>query len=253
MGQIPQLAELLENARRNGYNRGQALARRTPAKAAARIPELADDVIRSGIETHTGAGALGQAEGILANLHAATRCRICGRELSDPLSVKRGIGPDCIAKLRREAEQEARFREAMAVLGQDSGLDVIELEEDEVQVTATREEAPTVIYELEKGSYRARRIDVGEPGARVLELNIEPGAVYPKSPDGHSYGYNGSGPNQLALDVLTDWMGRQPEPTVRLAFVRRFISGVDGPIWRVSGAEIEAFLDEMLQEAVADA
>lgn len=28
-----------------------------------------------------------------------TRCAICGRELSDPMSVFRGIGPDCLTKL----------------------------------------------------------------------------------------------------------------------------------------------------------
>ena len=38
------------------------------------------------------------------------RCLICGRELTDPLSVKREIGPVCYAAIlakRREKEAEA--------------------------------------------------------------------------------------------------------------------------------------------------
>jgi len=33
------------------------------------------------------------------------RCQICGRPLTDPISVRREIGPVCEKKLRRENEQ----------------------------------------------------------------------------------------------------------------------------------------------------
>lgn len=40
------------------------------------------------------------AERIEADLKAAGRCRVCGRELTDPASIKAGIGPDCAQRQR---------------------------------------------------------------------------------------------------------------------------------------------------------
>ncbi len=36
-------------------------------------------------------------------IEGQTHCAICGRHLSDPPSVKRGIGPECWGKLRKTA------------------------------------------------------------------------------------------------------------------------------------------------------
>lgn len=33
---------------------------------------------------------------------AATTCKICGRRLTNPESVKRGVGPVCWAKMKRD-------------------------------------------------------------------------------------------------------------------------------------------------------
>ena len=47
----------------------------------------------------------------------STTCRICGRRLTNPVSVEREIGPTCLARLRRReanAEGERRLR-AMSV------------------------------------------------------------------------------------------------------------------------------------------
>jgi hypothetical protein len=38
------------------------------------------------------------------------------------------------------------------------------------------------------------------------------------SPDGHSWGYHGSGPAQLALDILWDFLGHEPSPTLYQRF-----------------------------------
>ena len=35
-----------------------------------------------------------------------TRCRVCGRKLTDPESVKRGIGPICLKHLEQEATNQ---------------------------------------------------------------------------------------------------------------------------------------------------
>lgn len=41
-----------------------------------------------------------QAATLEARLVEAGRCRCCGRELTDPDSLARGIGPTCLAKPR---------------------------------------------------------------------------------------------------------------------------------------------------------
>lgn len=55
---------------------------------------------RAAVETAHGRSAstlLDRAVNIEATLYAAHRCHDCGRELSDPVSVARGIGGDCFA------------------------------------------------------------------------------------------------------------------------------------------------------------
>lgn len=39
-----------------------------------------------------------QASTIAERLNGAGRCSRCGRELSDPRSVQRGIGPECVKR-----------------------------------------------------------------------------------------------------------------------------------------------------------
>ena len=45
-----------------------------------------------------------------------------------------------------------------------------------------------------------------------LRLHTQRGASYPKSPDGHAWGYYGSGPAQLALDLLWEVYGEGTAP-----------------------------------------
>ena len=55
---------------------------------------------------------------LAAELRRQGRCAVCGRRLTDPLSVGEGIGPDCKAK-RRHAHR------ALTALRQ-SGFDVLD-------------------------------------------------------------------------------------------------------------------------------
>lgn len=70
--------------------------------------------------------------------------------------------------------------------------------------------------------------------------------VYSHSPTGFSWGYNGSGPSQLALAILVDFMGK--EDAVHLyhpfndVFVRRW-----GIAWSISSGEIEQWLERWYQ------
>lgn len=43
-------------------------------------------------------GDAARVEHFAAQLRALGRCVRCGRELSDPESIARGIGPDCLVK-----------------------------------------------------------------------------------------------------------------------------------------------------------
>ncbi|MFH2111884.1 MAG: DUF6011 domain-containing protein [Candidatus Bathyarchaeota archaeon] len=38
-----------------------------------------------------------------------TRCMVCGRKLTDPISVKRGIGPVCLKRLKRIQKMDLYF------------------------------------------------------------------------------------------------------------------------------------------------
>lgn len=46
-----------------------------------------------------------QAQGLEATIYRAKRCRDCGRELENAVSVSRGIGGDCWAKRQRRASR----------------------------------------------------------------------------------------------------------------------------------------------------
>ncbi|MFH2109960.1 MAG: DUF6011 domain-containing protein [Candidatus Bathyarchaeota archaeon] len=40
-------------------------------------------------------------------IKVVTRCRVCGRKLTDPVSVKQGIGPVCLKRLERIQKLDA--------------------------------------------------------------------------------------------------------------------------------------------------
>jgi hypothetical protein len=83
-----------------------------------------------------------------------------------------------------------------------------------------------------KASFRsddvASRVMVSEAGeTHRLSLRHERGAAAPKSPDGHAWGYAGSGPAQLALDLLWEVYGRCPAPPLLQQFKAAFVAKLD--------------------------
>jgi hypothetical protein len=54
-------------------------------------------------------GRLDDADRLEVALVAEGRCRSCGRPLTDPESVRLGIGPDCLTKQGKGAENENRL------------------------------------------------------------------------------------------------------------------------------------------------
>ena len=99
-----------------------------------------------------------------------SNCSICQRKLSDPESVKRGIGPVCYGKVKAELEEK-------------------------------REEQQEQFIPFE-GDIICARTNSGP------QVNI-PHRIVKHSPDGFEWGYGGSGPAELALNILAAYIGKE--------------------------------------------
>ena len=97
-------------------------------------------------------------------------CSICQRKLSDPESVKRGIGPVCYGKVKAESEEK---------------------KEDQQEQFIPFE-----------GDIICARTNSGP------QVNI-PHRYVVHSPNGFEWGYGGSGPADLALNILAAYIGRK--------------------------------------------
>lgn len=95
-----------------------------------------------------------------------THCGVCGRELTDPTSVQRGIGPICNHKLQKEGLMH-------------NPEDEMDDEVEDVRLS----ERLVCRYERDKWRTNVRHL------------------VTQHSPDGFSWGYGGSGPSDLALNL----------------------------------------------------
>jgi hypothetical protein len=77
----------------------------------------------------------------------------------------------------------------------------------------------------------------------TLHLHKQAGSAYPISPTGHSWGYGGSGPAQLALDLLWDVYGREPSASLLQDFKWHRIALLDMEKgWRMTEEEIRAWV-----------
>jgi hypothetical protein len=65
------------------------------------------------------------------------------------------------------------------------------------------------------------------------------------SPDGFEWGYGGSGPAELAKDLLWDFEDRMPGASLYQAFKQRFIAPITEDDWAINGDEVERFLVEV--------
>jgi Family of unknown function (DUF6166) len=73
--------------------------------------------------------------------------------------------------------------------------------------------------------------------------------VWNHSPTGFEFGYGGSGPAQLALAILLDFLNDEPR-AVRLhqAFKFHFIGGIDHPGGVITGEEISTWIAAQSQK-----
>jgi hypothetical protein len=80
--------------------------------------------------------------------------------------------------------------------------------------------------------------------AKPLKIRSQYGANGPKSPDGHAWGYAGSGPAQLAMDILWELYGREPSAVLLQTFKVGVIARLnqdDG--FRITEEEVRLFVD----------
>lgn len=85
-----------------------------------------------------------------------------------------------------------------------------------------------------------------------LKLHNAPGSPYPHSPDGHTWGYSGSGPTQAALDILWDHLGHEPERRVYQAFRDAFLANATGETVSIAADDIDAWLKQEGFASVVD-
>ena len=71
-----------------------------------------------------------------------------------------------------------------------------------------------------EGPYEWKVFVVEDGVERPLEHHVY------HSPDGHSWGYGGSGPSELAKDILWDLFGKQPAPNVYQSFKWDYIASL---------------------------
>jgi hypothetical protein len=102
------------------------------------------------------------------------RCRVCKRWLKNPLSVELGIGPVCRAKGSLDLQGEFDFMSEQ-VVGKIKGWN-----------------ADIVCSCNENG----------------IQTNV-PRRIVNHSPDGFEWGYGGSGPADLALNILSIFLGQE--------------------------------------------
>jgi len=65
------------------------------------------------------------------------------------------------------------------------------------------------------------------------------------SPDGFNFGYGGSGPAQLALAILMDYLGTViPHPALYQSFKFKFIAPIKDEGGVITGEQIQEFINE---------
>lgn len=69
-------------------------------------------------------------------------------------------------------------------------------------------------------------------------------AVRNHSPDGFNFGYGGSGPAQLALAILLDYIGKPPHAALYQAFKFKFIGSMPEPGGVITAGQIEDFCQQ---------
>lgn len=137
-----------------------------------------------------------------------TSCNVCNRPLTDPASVRVGIGPVCFAKLRAKDDDND-----------------------------SPDAAPKLPLDSKTMDIVCRR----EGGEKLFNV---PHRVVHHSPSGMEWGYAGSGPADFALNVLLlfadeAWAGLHYQD-----FKRQFVATLPREGGVIRGAQIREWIGE---------
>lgn len=147
------------------------------------------------------------------------KCVCCGRRITDPASVRHGMGPVCYA--RREVEAKA-------------------------QGSTDRYDLP---FDPEARDIVVRR--EGRDGERgVLRFNFAQ-ALVKHSPTGMGWGYGGSGPADFAINALLRVTGDRElatDPCYYQAFKAEFVAALPHEGGTIRGRDVAAWLEQRRAE-----
>ncbi|WP_321991505.1 DUF6166 domain-containing protein [Marispirochaeta aestuarii] len=155
---------------------------------------------------------------------SSTSCKICHKPLTDPHSILLEMGPVCARKSSW------------------SGCDDHETYDPERIIELSKEEPNRKIF---LDPIRIRRID--NPGIMV---NVPHVVVY-HSPTGFECGYGGSGPSELSLNILYQFLDYPRAFSLHQAFKWEFISGIDiqpGEEHLIENETIQCWIDDQLNQ-----
>lgn len=164
------------------------------------------------------------------------KCRVCGRTLKDPTSIKIGVGPVCLSKKRvtvKRINNKMDEENARILPPQFHGFVMPEdLEKINLAKTYTAirgEDENTITVSDDKGTKPLRHI------------------VY-HSPTGMEWGYGGSGPSDLARSILADFAGIKVADMFYQEFKWDFIAKQPEDGFQISGQEILNWLKRKIQQ-----
>ena len=93
-------------------------------------------------------------------------------------------------------------------------------------------------------TYRGRRSGKAEDSSRVeVTVNNRPLRHRVRhSPTGFEFGYGGSGPADLALSILWNFLGKEPSRILYMDFKTRFVARWKDK-WEITSLEIQNWID----------
>jgi len=95
-------------------------------------------------------------------------------------------------------------------------------------------------------TYRGKRIYGDCPGVEVTVDGKPLKHIVHHSPNGFEWGYSGSGPADLALSILADYLGDYNKAWLwHQHFKFCFVAGFSEPGWELTGSEINKYLQEV--------
>lgn len=168
-------------------------------------------------------------------MEVLAKCRVCGRTLKDPTSIKIGVGPVCLGKKRvtvKRINNKIDEENAGILPPQFHGFvmpeDLKKVNPAKVYTAVREENENTITVSDEKGTRPLKHI------------------VY-HSPTGMEWGYGGSGPSDLARSILADFAGIKVADMFYQEFKRDFIAKQPEKEFQISGQEILDWLKRKIQ------